>query len=169
MSNELVPVSVECQCPGTPHADGDLVYLRPKLGLAAGIELQSIMQAALQSETRPTAGEVQGQLVEAYLLHGIADWTLAVDEVAVPVTRETITEHLLSDFARAEPVADKADDLYYGPVLAPLVNRVQSFSRATSTSEPTSAPKNGSPKPRKRSKPSSTSTTPTASTAATTR
>ena len=165
--SELVPVAV-ADGPGSPPPGGHTVSLRPRLGLAAGIELQSIMQAALQSETRPSAGEVQGQLVESYLLHGVADWTFHVDGIPIPVTRETIAEHLLSDFALAVTVADKADELYYGPVLAPLVNRVQSFSRATSTSESTSAKGSGSPKPRKPSKRSSTSTTPTAATATTT-
>ena len=154
---------------GVPVRDGaDTVYLRPRLGLAAGIELQAVMQAAMQSTERPTAGQVQGALVELYLVHGVADWTFNIDGIPIPLTRETLQEHLLNDFTLAEPVADKADELYYEAVLAPLVNRAQTFSRGTSTSAPTSAKKRGSRKPRKPSKRSSTSTTPTAATATTT-
>ena len=36
----LVPVPVgDCRCPGTPHEDGDVVFLYPKLGMEGGSEV----------------------------------------------------------------------------------------------------------------------------------
>jgi hypothetical protein len=144
------------------------VSLRPKLGLAAGIELQQKFRGLLQQEPRPSAAEITGLLTEAYLLVGVAEWTLADEMGPIPVSRENVTRYLLSDFELAQPVADKADDLYYGPVLAPLVARVSSSLRDGPTSGSTSATNGSSPKRRRRSKPSSTSTIPTDATETTT-
>ena len=170
MNNELIPVPVgECRCPDAPHPDGDIVYLRPRLGLAAGVMVQSVVTEASTRVPRPVTAEITAALVETYVLHGVADWNLASGDVPVPVTHETITEHLLNDYTRAEAVANKADDLYTGPILGPLLNGARNSSPATSTNGSTSVTVVGPRKPRKRSKPSSTSTTPTAATATTTR
>ena len=53
MSTDPVAVGVgACQCPGTPHPDGDVVYLRPQLGLAAGIAIQRLIVEANQDAGR---------------------------------------------------------------------------------------------------------------------
>lgn len=153
--SDLIPVRVgDCLCPDTPHADGDFVSLRPKLGLASGIALQRLIVEANQQQGIDAA-EMTGKLAEAYLLHGIAEWTLLdANGKPIPVTNETIQYQLLNDFARAEAAADKADDLYMGPVLAPLVNRALASSPTTRTNGSTSRSPSGASKRPKRSKPS---------------
>ena len=166
--HELVPVGIgECRCPGTPHPDGDTVYLRPKLGLASGIAIQKLIVDANQSEVPVEAAALTGVLAEAYLLHGVADWTLQTDAGLTPVNPITIRAYLLDDFERAERVADAADDLYMPAVLGPLLRRAATSSPSTSTNGSTSATGAGTRKPRKRPKPSSTSTSPMADTVAT--
>lgn len=160
---DLIPVRIgECLCPGSPHADGDFVYLRPKLGLSAGIALQRLIVEANQQQG-VDAAEMTGKLAEAYLLHGVAEWTLLdANGKLIPVTNETVAYQILSDFSRSEAAADKADDLYMGPVLAPLVNRALASSQTTPTKGSTSPiPAGGSKRP-KRSKRSSIASSPTA-------
>lgn len=144
------------------------VSLRPKLGLAAGIELQQKFRALLQMDPRPSHPEITGALTEAYLLVGVAEWTLTDDMGPIPMSRENIATYLLSDFELAQPVADVADDMYYGPVLSPLVASLSSSLRGMPTKRLTSVTNGSSQKPRKRSKRSSTSTTQTDATAPTT-
>jgi hypothetical protein len=156
-----------CPCPGTPHAEGDTVHLRQKLGLAAGIMLQRLIVEANQN--RADSAELTGQLAEAYLRVGVASWTFVGDhERPIPVTPDTIQALLLDDFERGAPVADAADQLYMVPVLGPLVKRVANSSPSTMTNGSTSPMAGGSSKGRKRSKRSSTSTTQTDATEATT-
>lgn len=67
----LVPVPIgDCRCPGTPHEDGDVVYLYPKLGMEGGIAVQT----AVFLNDDP-ASRVQAAYM-ALVDHGIADWTL---------------------------------------------------------------------------------------------
>jgi hypothetical protein len=157
--SEPVPVQIPCPCPGTPHGDGDTVYLRAKLDLHAGIAVQHLIINANQATERLGAAELTGVLAEGYLLYGVESWTL-VDEDGrtVPVTQATIRSRLLSDFAVAAPVAEMADDLYMAPVLLPLVKRASASLPTTPTNGSTSAPPAGTPKPRKPSKRSSTIT-----------
>lgn len=155
--SDLIPVRIgDCQCPGVPHVDGDYASLRPKLGLAAGIALQRMIVEANQKEGFDAA-QMTGKLAEAYLLHGIAEWTLLdANGKLIPITPDSIGYQLLNDFARAEALAEKADDLYMGPVLAPLVNRALASLPITPTNGSTSPiPVGGSKRP-KRSKRSST-------------
>lgn len=167
MTTDLIPVCVgACLCPGAPHADGDFVYLRPKLGLAAGIAVQKLIIEAKTADTPLSEADLTGALAEGYLLYGVAEWTFT-NGSAIPVTHDTIREHLLSDFERAEAAADKADDLYMNPVIAPLLKKARTLSQAMSKNGSTSATRNGSPKRQKPSKRSSTSTTQTDGTAAT--
>jgi len=167
MTTDLIPVRVgACLCPGAPHADGDFVYLRPKLGLAAGIAIQRLVVEANQNKGLAGA-DLTGALAEAYLLHGVAEWNLTNKQGPIPVTTVTVRSQLLDDFERAAPAADAADTLYMGAVIAPLLSRALASSPTTPTNGSTSAPGNGVRKPRKRSKPSSTTTSPTAGTAPT--
>jgi hypothetical protein len=166
MDAEQIPVPIgACLCPDTPHTDGDEVYLRSKLGLAAGTTLQRRIVEANQE--RADNAELTGRLAESYLLIGVVGWNL-VDAKGkpVPVTPETIKTHLLDDFERSAPVADAADALYMGPVLLPLVKKVAESSTITSINGSTSPASNGSRRSRKRPKRSSTTTTRTADTVA---
>lgn len=167
MSSTTIGVNIgACQCPGTPHPDGDEVHLRERLGLAAGVQLQGIV---LQGNAlKRNLEETTGLLMEAYLKVGVAAWNLRdADGKPLPVTPETIAEQLLSDFVRATPVAEKADELYMGPVIGPLVNGAARSSPTTPTGTSTSRTASGSQKSPRQSKRSSTSTTPTAATATT--
>lgn len=166
----LVPVCVgACLCPGTPHADGDFVYLRPKLSLASGIILQEPVNDWLQVPTAQRPGQefMRAELSERYLTLGIAEWNIEDEAGVIPVNSATIRIHLLDDYFRSQAVADKADDLYSEVALDPLRKLVAASSAATSTNGSTSATGSGSPKRRKRSKPSLTSTTPMDATATT--
>jgi hypothetical protein len=162
------PVAVgvgACQCPGAPHPDGDVVSLRPVLGLASGIAIQRLIVEANQD--RADAAEIAGRLAEAYLLHGVAEWNLVDERGAIAVTPEAIRRELLDDFSRGAPVAEAADELYMATVLGPLVNRALQSSPTTSTNGSTSVTLAGRSKPRRRSKPSSTTTIPMDATAET--
>ena len=167
--SELIEVAVgECRCPGAPHPDGDVVYLRPTLGLRGGVIVQGVVTTAKRMEPPPSAPEITASLVETYVLQGVVEWNLWGDDGPIPVTPESVTRHLLDDYTRAEAVANRADDLYSEPILGPLLNGARNSSLDTSTNGSTSAPRNGTRKPRKPSKRSSTTTTPTAATATTT-
>lgn len=161
MSGESVPVLVgECLCPGAPHEDGDSVYLRAKLGLSAGILLQRVVIEGNQNKL--PAAQIAAELSEAYLQVGVASWNLLDDEGPVPVTPDTIRSYLLEDFARATPVANRADELYAGPVILPLFPKAAVSSNTSTTNGSTSPIHLGQSKRPKRSKPSSTSTSPMA-------
>jgi hypothetical protein len=160
MTDELIPVEVECRC--AEQHDHDTVYLRPRLGLAAGIAIQRLVVEANQAPVPATAADMTGVLAEAYLLHGIESWT-----IQKPVTAATIRAELLDDFARGAVVADRADDLYMAAVLAPLLKKAASSLPGTSSNGSTSVPGNGHRPAKKRSKPSSTTTTPMVATATT--
>ena len=158
---------VACPCPGTPHPEGDTVELRARVGLAGGAQLQTLIVRA-NADGMDTA-ELTGKLVEGYLLVGVCGWSFVDDKgKPIPVTPDTIRSLLLDDFERASPVAEKADSLYEGPILGPLVNGAASSSRSTRTRGSTSQKAPGSRKSPRRSKPSLTSTTPTVVTATTT-
>lgn len=164
MSVDLIPVRVgACLCPGTPHADGDFVYLRPKLGLGAGIVVQEPIADWLKIpfEERPGQEHMRAELSERYLIVGVAEWNLEDEEGPIPVNPLTIREHLLDDYDRAEAAAEKADDLYAEVALRPLRRLVEMSSKATSSNGSTSRKRATSPKRRKPSKPSSTTTSPT--------
>jgi hypothetical protein len=170
--DDLIAVGIgECLCPGTPHADGDWVYLRPKLDLRGGFRVKrrllDLNQAAYAEDeaAKPSSeqmSQLEIQLAEVYLEEGIADWNL-VDEEGQPrpLTPEALREYIFSDYVRAEAVADKADDLYRPPVLDPLFQRALSSLPDTQITKSTSATNGHGSKRPKRSKRSSTSTSQT--------
>lgn len=161
----------ECQCPGAPHPEGDVVELRDRLGLAAGIAVQKLIIEANTAENRLDTARLTGLMAEGYLLHGVMGWNLVDENGPIPVSEATIRSQLLEDFTRGEKAADAADDLYSLAVLAPLLTRVNKSlppSRTRGSTSPTGSSakaKDGSPstrsspKPPKRSKPSSTTAT----------
>lgn len=138
---ELVPVRVsECRCDGTPHPDGDEIYLLPKLTYEGG----SAATAALGKVT--AVGDIDRLLGLAYLRHQAVGWNVVEDGKAVPFDLEAI----LADWTVAKPIAEKADELYSETFLGPLVRAAAASSRSGPTAGLTSARKASSTRRRTR-------------------
>jgi hypothetical protein len=163
-----VDVQITCPCPGSPHAQ-DTVTLRDRLTFAGGVAVQKRIKDSLQD--RPNEADAIGVLAEGYIRHGISGWTLVgEDGKPRPVTGETISAAFLDSFNQNTMViAEAADELYEGQVIAPLFQPASSSSPDSPTSESTSPTSTRSRRTKsRRSRRSSTSTTPTADTATTT-
>lgn len=82
----LVPVSVgACRCPGTPHPDGDEVFLYPELPISVGIRCHAAM-AVLND-----AVEITAQVLQILTEGCIADWTiLGADGAKLEINPATI-------------------------------------------------------------------------------
>lgn len=144
-----VPVRFRgCECPGTPHPDGDVVYLAPKLSLAGGLAASADISAALGS------GTMLAQLWQVtFVRYGAIDWNL-VDEDGDPVPFDVNV--LLDDYDLAVPVAEKADELYGDTVARPFLSRLKEISRRGRTARSTSPTATSTTKPRRRSSPATT-------------
>ena len=161
---ELIPIGVPC--PTGQHPDGDSVSLLSKLPLPGGIEARRKI-----AELSEGAGkdEVIGLLMDVYLRHGIAAWTLHDDDgKPLALTRDTLRARILDELDTALPIANKADDLYSPAVVTPLVKAAAKSSPASRPAPSTSASTESTPLPPKRSRRSSTSTSATGATATTT-
>jgi hypothetical protein len=169
----MAEVDIKCPCPGKPH-ETDTVILRDKLGLADGAAVQALILRQYRESDASKYADHTGMLAEAYVLRGVSSWTLVnAAGSALPVNADNIRAMLLDDFEVGYPVAEKADELYEGPVIRPLLKEESNSSEPTPTNgstSPTSSedtPQTTVSRP-KRSKPSSTTTTPTVDTATTT-
>lgn len=154
-------VTIPCPCPekdDEPRHAEDTVTLRDKLDFRTAVTMQEAV--TMIGDVSPE--EKLAALDEAYLLYGIASWSL-VDAKGkpVPVSRDAVTTYLLSDAAAAMAVFAEAERIYNPVVLLPLVKRGLSSSGSTPTTEPTSAGTSSQAKPQKLPKRSSTTTTPT--------
>jgi hypothetical protein len=131
----LIEVRVrDCACPATPHPDGDIVYIRPKIGLEGGIAAQvdfattqreiPLTDADRDSEDEPTprrrlfSQTLQRRWMVTFVRFGAVDWNL-LDERGQRVPFDV--EELLADYDLAYTVADRADDLYAEAVMRPLL------------------------------------------------
>lgn len=131
---EKEPVRValeECLCPGTPHASGDWVDLRPELDYAGGLLVIGSM----------TGDDLEGmiaRLSKAYLQAGVVAWSFTDESgKAVPVTRQNINR--LRWNGAAMTIANAAADLYGEAVIDPLV-RTASGSSPNGQSEDSTSP-----------------------------
>jgi hypothetical protein len=142
VTDELVPVELEtCRCPGSPH-DHDTVWLYPKLPADGGIAAMNAWQnGAPNSET------MIGILGRIWVQFGVARWNF-VDENGAPLPVTTRSKALL-DWDAVRPIADKADDLYSGDFLRPLVASRSPSSRNGHTGRSTSRKTASSARPRK--------------------
>lgn len=145
-----VEVALEgCRCPGTPHPH-DIVYLAPHLSSDMGYAALGALNGAGNSAARRTAalGKVWREL-------GIVGWSFLDGEgKGVPITVENLDEYLPWGDG-GFTVAQKADDLYSGELLAPLAQRSPNSSPDGRMESSTSANSESSPQPLKPSKPSS--------------
>lgn len=146
---DLVPVRFrDCSCPGTPHPDGDFAYLRPFLDYAGGAEALRVIR-----DSGGDASRFDELLGPVFIRRGVVEWNLLdAQGDPVPVTAEAVDALRWED---AYELADRADDLYGGQVLAPLVKRMSASSRTGLTGGSTRTPRKRSPKPRSVSAPSS--------------
>lgn len=137
---ELVPVRLGfCPCEGTPHEDGDIVYLRPELTPLEGVRARSIVGNWIEDGALNTV-EANVALAELWFSIGIDSWTFLDDDgKPIPVTPENIVRAL--PYGRGgQLVADAADDLYTQMVITPLVAKISGLSSdgSTATSTPAS-------------------------------
>lgn len=156
MTGELVFARMrDCACPGTPHADGDGVWLTPTVSLAAGLALERDLQAALEEaiEAGPvTEASLSAPIVSRWLdtliRYCAVGWNL-VDELGDGVPWDPAL--LLADYNLARPVADIAADLYTERVLSPLALRLSAAFAGTSTAGSTPPRPSSTRTPRRRS------------------
>lgn len=133
---ELVSVRFrDCACPGAPHPDGDVAYLRPHLNFAGGVAVVAALQQGSEAAAAGDMTTLTGILGPVYLLHGMSGWNL-LDADGEPVPFDAIRAVDELPFGDAFELVDKADDLYGKAVLGPLAKR-------TANSSP-SGPMNGS-------------------------
>lgn len=150
--SEPIAVRVgDCLCQGTPHADGDVVFLDPNLSLDGGLWANSAIATFGDDPQR-----LERELGLAYLLGGISGWNFLDDAGAsIPVNPDTI-RRALPWGAGGRLVAERANELYYEAVVRPLVDRLQTRSAPGATGSSTSPvrpPKAGTRKPRGSSSP----------------
>ena len=129
------PVEVrfsDCRCPGTPHPDGDVAYLRPFLDYAGGAEALRAMRSADGDVER--FDELVGPV---YIRRGMLGWN-RVDESGEPLPLPEDPSTALP-YEEAYWLANRADDLYGGSVLAPLVKQLEMSSLTGRTGSSTSA------------------------------
>lgn len=121
----------DCSCPGTPHEDGDEIYLRPALGLEGGLEAEGALlesvrlfplpENASEAKTDEVASQratfIRPRWFATFIRHGAIGWNL-VDEKGRPVPFEV--EKVLEDYSLARLAAEEANDLYSNSVLAPF-------------------------------------------------
>lgn len=118
VSNIPVPIG-PCECPGTPHGDGDVVYLAPRLSAPGGMAAQGAIVDGGTDSLR-----LQELLWRVYRDHGILDWNL-LDEDGEPVPLTAANKEAALPYGKGgEQVADKADDLYSEDVLRPFLARL---------------------------------------------
>lgn len=133
----------DCQCPGTPHAEGDTVTLRPRLSFDQNV---AALQAILE------AGGKAAAAWPIYAFDGPEAWNLVdANGRPLPLTREAL-EAL--DWADQYEIADAADTIYGGQVLAPLLRRMKESSESSRTTSSSRPRRTSSPKPRALPKPS---------------
>lgn len=148
----------DCTCPGTPHAEGDGVFLRDTITLRGGLAAERVIvgvinDLALRGETEESAIDdaLTPGLLDVYLRDGCTGWNVEDEDGPVPF----VLEDLLADYNLALPVAQKAQELYTEAVMRPLTARLSVTSARGSTSVSTSRTRK--PTPRRR-KPSSRAT-----------
>lgn len=146
MADSLIPVAVACPCPGTPHSDGDTVFMGPFLSLEGGMLAEALMVrswARLENsgkELRQTEASlaVEAALRRVYVADGVREWTFVDAEGEdIEVTEESVRTILLSNFTLSRPVGDKADELYTTSVLDPLLKQIKKSSRSSPRREST--------------------------------
>ena len=139
---EVVLRQGDCPCPGTPHED-ERVYLEPALSMQMAITAFAAMRGA-----GPNRAAQTGALVSSYFPLGIRAWTFTdADGRLREITRESVDELIPWESGGFE-LADRADNLYSGHLMRPLLAGRSKSSPAGPTETSTSpSPESGSPLP----------------------
>lgn len=169
----MEPVKVKVrECPtGLHNGEGDWVLLAPTLSLEGGLAAErDIREAAKEFPVPEGAPEdivkeagnerweaIQRRWLVTFVKHGARGWNLHTDDDEdLPFD----VQSLLDDFGIAQPVADKAADLYADVVLRPFLNRVAARSRTGRTADTTSRRPTRTPKRRGSSSPATSADSP---------
>lgn len=163
MSDVAVRVR-DCECPGTPHEEGDVVYVAPTLSLSGGLAAEHDTSTAL-AETLANAGKppeggwnddnsetlaldmgerMRQKLLVTYVRYGAVGWNFQDERGPIPFDVEAI----LADYGIARTIAEKGDELYGETVARPLLDRLSKRSQSGQTARSTSV--NGSTRKQQR-------------------
>lgn len=124
----LVPVTVPCDCPEQfRHPDGDVVSLYPKLGMEAGIAVQSAFDANSSPEQRLVHMRI------AMLDHQIAAWTKVDGEGKTAAINPAMVRARLAWMEGGSEVVAKMTELYGAAILAPFVNSTRALRQMTAS------------------------------------
>lgn len=140
MAGESGPPEInigECECPGTPHAGGDLVWMRNKPDLNMGLAVQEALR-----QSGSLRGDGQAAVLSAMVRYGVAAWNIRDDDGAIPVTTDAVAQRL-GWGEGAMKVAAKARELYWERVLVPL-GLTRSTSAPPTPDEPSTSPSRAS-------------------------
>jgi hypothetical protein len=160
---ERIEVRVrDCQCPDTPHPDGDVVYLLPHLSLEGGAaaELDLIASQSIEDRERATHW-LLARWTSTYVRYGAVGWNWTqLDERGRPEPLPFDIELLLADYRISKEIANKANELYSEAVMGPLLeaaqpppNRAQRRSRTGRTASSTSRRRGSTPSASRSSSP----------------
>lgn len=135
MVSENVEVRVrDCACPGTPHPDGDVVYMTPTVGLELGMAAEMDMQSVGAIPDDRKVNALMAKWGVTYVLYGAVGWNF--EQVDDRGRREPVpfdVNVLLADYLLGKPVADKGADLYGPTVMAPFLEAATKASKAQRT------------------------------------
>lgn len=154
----------DCACPGSPHDEGDIVYLLPTLGIEGGLEAEADLLDAINkfpiSEKMSKAAEAAATTSRSrylrpkwfvtFLRHGAVGWNL-VNAEGEPEPFDV--ERLVADYSLARMPGDKAADMYGAAVLAPFQSPPPKHSRNGRTAGGTPARSTPTPLRSRRSSP----------------
>lgn len=131
------PVAVrvrDCACPDGGHEEGDVVFLAPTPSLRLGLEAQRDIRESLGDGSL-----LAEKWLVTFVRHGAIGWNFNDEDGPIPFDVEAV----LADYSIAQPVAEKADELYGEAVTRPLLDRLRSISRRGPT-DASMSPTNGS-------------------------
>lgn len=165
-------MDVKCVCPpkadGSARHDHDTIELRERMDFRSSIAIRNALALESGDDGAIDMADILAILTERFIVYGIQSWTVVdAKNQPVPVSRQAITDLILSDIELATDIGDAADARYRDAVMLPLLQRGQTSSPSTPTNGSTSATKRSSTRRRTRSSPSSITAIPTAVTGTT--
>lgn len=157
------PVRIgECECPDTPHADGDHAYLRPRLSPEGGMAAAFVLTELEKGDTLVDYMRVMGMVL---IEDGLVAWDVLDDDgEPAPFDKASIRSGMYDYESTLKPIIDRAFELYEASVMRPLqqmAQRQKSEASTSSNSGPTPGPTSASSESSEPTRvPSGPSTTP---------